>query len=77
MTDAVTISLIGAVASFATAVLTLVNTSLIRRQERHLEEAKKSIAKVELHTNSLTEQLVKVTGEAEHAKGKKEGQESK
>lgn len=40
-----------------------------------VEETKAAVAEVVLHTNSMKDALVKVTGEAEFAKGLKEGQE--
>ena len=76
MSDAVIISLIGAIGSFAAAALGLLNNALGRRNTEHLQEAKHAIVTLEENTNSIKDALVKVTGEAEHAKGVLEGKKS-
>jgi hypothetical protein len=84
MTDAVQIALIvggtSAIPAMFTAFLAFANSAAIRRSERHLNTmkadnaaAKVALETLEKNTNSIKDALVKVTGEAEHAKGKLEG----
>ncbi len=58
---AVMVSVVGAIAS-------LVNTFMILN-------AKKTVTLLEKNTNSIKDELVRVVGQAEHAKGLKQGQE--
>lgn len=73
MTEPVTIALIGGVVSvllaLVTAAMTILNTIVIRRTE-------KQVVMLEKNTNSIKDALVKVTGEAEFAKGLKTGIET-
>lgn len=70
MTDAVTVALImgttGAIPATIAAVLGFLNSISIRRQAR-------AMADLEKNTNHKMDQLLEVTGTAEHAKGKLEG----
>lgn len=81
----VTIAMIAAVASFATALLGaivgLVNNATGRRNEAHAVEAKANIqetqaavAVVSRQTNGMSERLAAVTGEKEFARGQHEGE---
>ena len=67
MTDAVTIALIGAIGTFLTTLLGIANVWLLNR-------TKKAMTTLEKNTNSMKDELVKVTGMAEFAKGLKQGQ---
>jgi hypothetical protein len=77
MTDVVTIALITGMVtvlpSTLTAIFGFMNSAAIRRMERHSLATKNAIVTLEQNTNSIKDALVKVTGEAEHAKGKLEG----
>ncbi len=73
MSDAVVISLIGAVGSFLAATLSLANNFLARRNEVNIRDTKQKMVTLERNTNSMKDALVKVTGESEFAKGKMEG----
>jgi ribosomal protein L17 len=87
MTDVVTASIIGGlVASFASVMqfITVVKVNQIqtiaKRQEEHAKVVSEVVTKTQSdvvdlkrQTNGLTEALVAVTGQAEHAKGKLEG----
>lgn len=80
MTDPVMIALIGAASSCALAAIAAgvsIATLLIgRRNEAHIAAAKQAIVTLEHNTNSIKDALVKVTGEAEFAKGLKIGTET-
>ena len=71
MSDTVTVLL---------AVISIVPSSLAAilgfMTKAHLAETRDAMNKLEVNTNSKLDQLVKVTGEAEHAKGRLEGIES-
>ena len=73
MTDAVTISLIGAVGSFMAAALSVANNILGRRNEQHIAEAKETIVTLEKNTNSIKDALIAVTAKSSKAEGKLEG----
>lgn len=73
MSDAIVISLIGAVGSFLAAVLGFANNILARRNSQRIAETKKAIITLEKNTNSIKDALVKVTGESEFARGHLEG----
>ncbi len=73
MTDAVVISLIGAVGSFMATVLGVMNNLLGQRNTRHIAEAKESIVTLEKNTNSIKDALVAVTAKSSKAEGKLEG----
>ena len=75
MTDAVAMSIVSMIGSVVAALIGLWNNVLARRNTLHIAEAKDAIVKVEKQTNSIKDALVKVTGEAEFAKGLKAGQE--
>ena len=81
---AITIAVIGAIGAFAAssfaALIGLLNNSLARRNEQklleqgiHIHDSAKAIILLEKNTNSIKDALVKVTGEAEFAKGLKVG----
>ncbi len=73
MTDLVAIALIGAVPATIAAMGTVLNVFMIQAHGRILEKQRDAIVTLEKNTNSIKDELVKVTGEAEHAKGKLEG----
>lgn len=66
MTDAVTISLIAAISSTVGTVISLINNLMVRKTAAKVD-------KVEKNTDGINTALLKVTGEAEHAKGKLDG----
>ncbi len=78
LTENVTISLIGAA---TTVVLSVINLSFAmksnrrgQRNEYHLVETKASVKQLAGQTNGIQAELLKVTGEAEFAKGLKQGE---
>jgi hypothetical protein len=75
MSDLIAIALIAAVPSSVSAVLSFLNNTLARRNERHISETRQAMQTLEKQTNSIKDALVKVTGEAEFAKGLKQGHE--
>ena len=79
MTDSVTISLVGACATVALAVVngvfSVVANARSKRNEGHLVETKEAVMKVQRQTDGMSDCLLKVTGEAEFAKGLKQGTE--
>jgi len=79
MTDTVVISLVGAAATVAVAIVNAVFAFLGnrrgKRNERHIVQAKDSIKALEVQTNGMQERLLKVTGESEHAKGVKQAED--
>jgi hypothetical protein len=76
MTDAVAVSLISAVASLGAAALGIANNILGRRNTEHLEQTKQVITTLEKNTNSIKDELVKVTGQAAFAREVKQGEEA-
>ncbi len=76
MSDAVTISLIAAVGAFTSAVLGMVNNAIAQRNSTHLAQAKDAIVTLEKNTNSIKDELVRVTASSEFAKGLKQGTEN-
>jgi hypothetical protein len=87
MTDAVTISLIGAMAtvlvSSVNAFLALASQRIGRRNEQQLTEAKHSltqtneaVAAIRQQTDGMTAALVQTTADAERAKGLAQGEAS-
>lgn len=66
MTDAVTISLIGAVGSFAATCLGILNNAIMRR-------TRDEITVLEKNTDGIKDELVRVTGNEAFARGLKEG----
>ena len=82
MSDAVLISLISAGASVMASIIGLMNNALGRKNSQHLEAqgqkieaSNKAIQTLEKNTNSIKDELVKVTAESEFAKGLKQGQD--
>ena len=87
MTDLVTVAVIGALAGCFSAVTQAVTVFKVNKLQavaaRNEEHAKATSATVQqtqtdlitlkTQTNGITEALVKVVGQAEHAKGKLEG----
>ncbi len=80
MTDAVTISLIGAILSFSTAVLGAIVALLTLKMKTAMSETRTAISEtkdamvfLEKNTNSIKDELVKVTGEQQRAIGNLEG----
>jgi hypothetical protein len=78
MSDPVQLALIAGIVSLIPSILSVFNNILGRRNEKHLVEMKEAVADVknnvqtiEKATNSMKDELVKVTGEAEYAKGVK------
>jgi hypothetical protein len=77
LTDTVTISLVGAL---TTVIISIINAFIaLRSAERgrvihnNVIETKVAVAELKEQTDGLATALVKVTGQAEHAKGLKEG----
>lgn len=64
------------IAPIIAAVLGIINTVLVILTKIDVWVAKKDIRKVEVATNSMKDALVKVTGESEHAKGVKQGEQN-
>ena len=79
MTDSVTISMVGAVATVAVALLNAVFAFLSARQgkrnEQHIVQAKDALQTLEVRTNGMQEKLLLVTAQAEHAKGVKQAED--
>jgi hypothetical protein len=73
MSDAVTISLIAAVGSFAATLLGVLNNILGHRNGQHIAETAAHMELLEKNTNSIKDALVKVTGEKAYAEGLKAG----
>lgn len=91
MTDAVALGMIGLVGTAFSSVMLVINTIVTNRiktqSDEHgkdIREARASIVEqshaivtLEKNTNSIKDELVKVTGTSEFARGLKEGLESK
>ena len=77
MSDTVLIALIAGLPSIISATLSIFNNILGRKNTQHIVQAKEAIITLEKNTNSIKDALVKVTGEAEHAKGVIEGESRK
>lgn len=73
MSDVVLLEVIKLTGIFITAMMTMVTTWLTLRNARDIATTKRTIVTLEKNTNSIKDALVKVTGEAEFAKGLKEG----
>ena len=77
MTDVGMIALVGgAIAvlpSTVVAVVGFLNQTAIRRVESQNAKTSETLVKLEKNTNGLEAALLKLTGEAEHAKGVIEG----
>ena len=78
VSDNVAIATIGAV---ATVMVSAVNAAFAwssntrsRRNEQHLLDTKADVVKLVSQTDGITASLVRITGEAEHAKGVIEGE---
>ncbi len=83
MSDAVIISLIGAIGSCVAASLSGIAVTLskesIRRSIKNAEslsDTRNAMVTLEKNTNSIKDDLVRITGESEFAKGLKQGTES-
>lgn len=83
MTDPVTLAWIGLATSGMTGVLMIINTIITNSHTRELakmgsavQDTKVTIATLEKNTNSIKDELVKVTGQAAFAKGVKQGTEA-
>lgn len=85
MSDSTTIiiALVPTISATVAAIFGIINNALGRRNSKnlaeqagHLADSRNSIALLEKNTNSIKDALVKVTAEAEFAKGLKVGQES-
>lgn len=81
MSEAVLIAMIGAVGLMVTALLSAITTLLVTRMQTELlrtkaavVETQAAIVTLEKNTNSIKDALVKVTAEAEFAKGLKAGE---
>ena len=76
MSDLVTVALIAALQAVTIAVLNnraKKTDSKIAAVEGHAAETKAAIVTLEKNTNSIKDELVKVTGLQQHAAGKLEG----
>ena len=78
ISDNVAIATIGAV---ATVMVSAVNAAFAwssnirsKRNEQHLIDAKTDVSKLVTQTDGITSSLIRLTGEAEHAKGVIEGE---
>lgn len=71
MSDLVEIALIGFAGSFLSSVLAIINNRMLARNH---QETKTSIETLHKEVNGKMAALLQVTGQAEHAKGKLEGQ---
>lgn len=81
VSEGVQVAIIGLIGSFITSCFALVTLIVTRRTaekvsktERAIEETKELVLTVEKQGNSMKDALVKLTGEAEFAKGLKQGQ---
>jgi hypothetical protein len=66
---------LGAIAQLITAVVLAFQYLQTRSNGKNIKIAADDIRKVELATNSMKDQLVRVTGEAKYAEGIKHGEE--
>jgi hypothetical protein len=62
------------IAMIVNTVITIYGIVMTHRASRMQTETAKTIKTLEVNTNSKFEQLLKVTGESEHAKGVLQGQ---
>lgn len=73
LTDSVTISLVGAAAtvlvSIINAVFSFLGNQRGKRNEDHLVATKEAVQTLQVQTNGMQENLLRVTGESERAKG--------
>jgi hypothetical protein len=83
ISDAVVISAIGGLVSLGSGILVIVNTVMTARiklqgekNAEHIAQTHHAIQELETNPNSIKDALVKVTGEAEFAKGLKIGTEA-
>jgi len=83
-TTTIVLALVPTISATVAATFGIINNLLARRnsaqlaeQSGHIADSKDAIELLEKNTNSIKDALVKVTAEAEFAKGLKLGQESK
>src|ERR1035441_1337785 len=73
LTDSVTISLVGAGAtvlvSIINAVFAFLGNRRSKRNEGHLVATKEAVQTLQIQTDGMQENLLRVTGESERAKG--------
>jgi len=84
MSDAIIISLISAGTSLFAAIFSLLNNIMAKKNEakmdeqtQHIKETSQSMVSLERNTDGIKDQLVKTVGQAEYAKGLKQGEENK
>lgn len=73
MTDVVAVAMISAIPGSLAVILSFLNNVIARRNAVHIEQTKADMETLTTQTNSKMDALLKVTGEAEFAKGVKEG----
>jgi|SRR5579872_2186535 len=80
MSDTVLVAIIAGTPGVLSALLGFVNNALVRRatelakkNEQHLADTKTAMQTLEKNTNSIKDELIKVTAEASRAKGNLEG----
>jgi hypothetical protein len=77
LSDAVIVALIAAAPGVVASIVGVLNNTMGRRNAIKLAETTHAISTLEKNTNSIKDALVKVTGEAERAKGVIEGRAEK
>ncbi len=82
MSDTVTVALIVTVPGVLNVILSIFNRILAlkalaqgHQNAAHIKETKDAVITLEENTNSIKDALIKATGEAEHARGYKQGAE--
>jgi hypothetical protein len=75
MSDPVLIAIIVGIPSCLSAVTSLFNAFNISKSNRHVLETKDAMVNLEKQTNSMKDELIRVTAVSEFAKGLKKGQE--
>jgi hypothetical protein len=70
-------ALFNAAATVCVALISLWNAALARRNAKHLHENTKAVNELEHNTNSIKDELLKVTSEASFARGLKVGTDAR
>ena len=76
MSDPVELAIIAGCVAVIPTILSFLTFLISKNNERHLAQMKDTVITLEKNTNSIKDELVKVTGEAAFAKGLKSGQEN-
>ena len=81
MTETIVVAVIGGsalvLATGMTAMVSIITQGMVKKQQMHLMEMAQTILLLERNTNSIKDALVRVTAEAEFAKGFLLGQKTK